>query len=108
MNNLRNAITAICLLPALAGAGDMSGNEERLMPQWQKLDKNGDGLVAISELHPMQASVMVRSDFDGDGTISLQEYVAYDLDPGGAGRQVLAENIRVIRDLPYAATDDPR
>jgi len=107
MKNIRRIISLAALIPLLAWAGQ-DADEARLKPQWQQLDKNNDGLVALSELHPMLAGSMVRSDVDGDGTISLAEYVSYDLDPGGASRTPLADNVRLIRDLPYASTNDPR
>ena len=98
----------LLLFPLLACAGEPPGDEVRLQSQWQALDKNGDGQVALAELNPFLMAAMQRSDLDADGYISLQEYVLFDRDPGGSGRMPLADNVRLVPDLPYAATDDPR
>src|SRR5687768_11458057 len=83
-------------------------DEARLKPQWQELDTNRDGKVGLDELHPIQAASMKRHDMDGDGAITLAEYVANDLDPGGAARLPLADNVKLVADVPYASTNDPR
>ena len=72
------------------------------------MDKNQDGRVAIDELHPILGGAIARSDLDANGEISLAEYIAFDLDPGGAGRSPLDKNVRLIEDIAYADTDDPR
>jgi acetyl esterase/lipase len=78
------------------------------MPAWQALDANRDGAVAVDELHPLQARVMKNHDADDDAMISISEYVSFNLDPGAASRIPIPENVRVIEDLPYTATGDPR
>ena len=83
-------------------------DEVRLTPQWQALDTNKDGAVSIDELHPMQARVMKMHDADENGVISLAEFASFDLDPGGASRVAIPESVRLIEDLPYATTSDPR
>jgi len=85
-----------------------SSDEARLKPQWQALDANRDGKVMLNELAPLQAATMKGSDFDGNSEMSLAEYVAYDLDPGGAARRPLTDNVKLIADVPYADTKDPR
>ncbi|MCK9563196.1 MAG: alpha/beta hydrolase fold domain-containing protein [Bacteroidales bacterium] len=103
----RRFLAILLLIPCLGIAAPLA-EEERLKPQWLALDNDGDGRVGLDEVHPMQAAAMRNSDFDGDGFISLAEYVAYDHDPGGAGQRPLADNVRWVADIPYAATDDPR
>jgi acetyl esterase/lipase len=82
-------------------------DEARLKPRWEALDANHDGKVMLEELGPRGAA-MKRADVDGDGALSLSEYVGFDHDPGGAGRMPVPDNVRIITDLPYAATSDPR
>lgn len=67
---------------------DGNGEGERLDAQWRALDANGDGVVSLEELHPLQAAAMMYRDLDRDGIISLEEYKACDRDRdrGGAGR----------------------
>lgn len=81
---------------------------ERLGPEWQALDANGDGTLALTEIPELGRAVYARSDLDGDGALSLAEYVDFNDDPGGSGRTPLPANVRLIADLPYAGTDDPR
>jgi len=92
------------VVPVFSADSDM----ERLRPIWQALDANQDGKVALEELHPMQAGLLKRHDGDGDGLISLSEYAAYDFDPGSALQIPIPAGVRLIEDIPYAATDDPR
>lgn len=108
MNTSGRCLVFLAALSIGALAYAQSSDETRLKPQWQALDANRDGKVTLEELHPMQAAPMKRSDFDGDGAISLAEYVTYDLDPGGSGRRPLGENVKLVADVPYAATNDPR
>lgn len=110
--------SAHCLLALAFAAGTAScahnmnstafqSDEARLRPDWQALDTSRDGVVQVAELHPMMAPTMGRIE-NGDGVVSLEEYVAYDLDPGGSSRIPLANNVRLISDVPYAATGNPR
>lgn len=108
MNALKFGLVSLAAL-ACAGTAQAQANEEtRLRPQWEKLDANKDGKVVLSELPPMQAGAMRRSDIDGNGEISLAEYVRFDHDPAGASRMPLSDNVRLIADLPYAGTTDWR
>ncbi len=108
MRGVRGA--AGLLLGAIAGlAFTASGDDaERLRPQWQALDRDGDGSVALAELPEATGAFMRRSDLDADGTLSLAEYVSFDLDPGGGGRTPLPDDVRLTEDLAYAGSDDPR
>lgn len=99
-------LTLLCGAPASGGGSD--GERERLKAQWRTLDANGDGKVALEELHPLQADAMVRSDLDQDGMISFEEYTAYNRDPGGAARIPLGENVKLMADIAYAGSNDPR
>jgi acetyl esterase/lipase len=95
-------------LAAVSTAQAQSTEEVRLKPKWQALDADHDGKVTLAELPPMLAGGLRRSDIDGDGAISLTEYVAFDHDPAGAARMPLPDNVRLVADLPYAGTADPR
>ena len=101
-------LLALLITAPVASAIAVPSDAERLVPAWQALDANKDGAVAIDELHPLQAHVMKLHDADGDGMISLAEFTSYDLDPGGAARMAIPESVRLLEDLPYAATTDPR
>ena len=92
---------------AHASPADLS-DADRLRPQWRQLDLDGDGKVALTEIPEAGRSVYARNDLDGNGELSLEEFVDFNNDPGGPGRTPLPENVRVIADLPYAGTDDPR
>ncbi len=102
---LLTTLFGVNALTVAAGAEDSAA---RLAPKWQSLDADGDGVVALSELHPLQAGAMRAHDADGNGDISLEEYAAYDRDPGNAGAIPVPDNVELLADLPYAATGDPR
>jgi acetyl esterase/lipase len=83
-------------------------DQVRLQPIWQALDANHDGKVMLSELQPLMMFSLKPHDLDGDGVITLAEYVDFDLDPNGEGRIPLGENVKLITNLDYAGTGDPR
>lgn len=109
MNIARSVMTLllVSLAPA-ANAQPQVADQVRLRPQWQALDANKDGKVTLAEVPPMLAASLQKSDADKDGVITLDEYVAFDLDPVGAGRVPLGTNVRLIEDIAYAGTGDPR
>ncbi len=106
MNNRRFWTTLI--LAGMTATSNAGSDAVRLSPKWQALDRNGDGTVSIAELHPLQAGAMRLHDADADGNISLEEYVNFDLDPGGALKTPLPKGIKLIENVAYAGTDDPR
>ena len=53
-------------------AADTEDAASRLAPKWRALDTDNDGVVALSELHPLQAAAMSAHDANGDGEISLE------------------------------------
>ncbi|MFV8816963.1 EF-hand domain-containing protein [Haliea sp. E17] len=79
-------MTSLLLMGAAIPGLSLEPDPQRVQPAWEALDRDGDGRVALAELHPMQAAVMQLHDSNADGLISLDEYVAYDLDPGAAAR----------------------
>lgn len=101
-------LLTLCGLSTPAFAAGADDAAARLAPKWRGLDADGDGVVKLSELHPIQAAAMAAHDANQDGEISLAEYVAFDLDPGNAGAIPIPDNVVLIPDLPYAATGDPR
>lgn len=108
MKFLRYGLISLAALSGVTSAHAQADEEARLRPQWEKLDANKDGKVTLAELPPMMAGAMRRSDIDGNGEISLAEYVRFDHDPAGASRMPLSDNVRLISDLPYAGTTDWR
>ena len=96
------------LLLLAAPASASPSDEARLRPAWEALDTDGDGRVALDEIHDPRRAFMAMSDLDGDGALSLAEFVSFDLDPGGAGRRPLPEGVRLVADQPYTGSDDPR
>ncbi len=80
----------------------------RLLPRWQAMDANRDGEVSLGELHPLQAGAMRRQDRDGDGKLSLAEFIAFDEDPGNARALPVPANVALHEDLPYADTGNAR
>lgn len=103
-------VLEILLFTAAAAHAEAQGQSdaERLRSQWQTLDADGDGSVALVEIPEGNRGFMRLSDHDSDGMLSLDEYVSFDLDPGNGGRVPLPENVKVVTDLPYAGTRDPR
>lgn len=102
------ALIAACAAGAEAPEPERLSDADRLRPQWQQLDADGDGRVLLAEVPPEARPFYARNDLDGDGALSLAEYVDFARDPGGAGRTPLPEGVRMIEGLPYAGTNDPR
>ena len=50
------------------------------------------------------AGAMRRRDADGDGAISVAEYVGFDHDPAGSRFAPLTDNVRFVADVNYAGT----
>lgn len=108
MKALKLGLVAALALPSAALAQAPASEEARLEPVWQKLDANKDGKVMLDELPPPMAGAMRRSDLNGDGAITVAEYVAFDHDPGGSARTPLSDNVRFVPELNYAGTSDWR
>ena len=98
----------VLLFSGPAGHAEAQSDTERLRPQWQALDADGDGSVALAEIEASMRNFMRLSDHDSDGMLSLQEYVSFDLDPGSGGRVPLPTTVKLVTDLPYAGTRDAR
>ncbi|MFT3723352.1 MAG: alpha/beta hydrolase fold domain-containing protein [Hyphomonadaceae bacterium] len=110
MRMLRNGLVPLTALAlaACAHAPLRQTDEARLQPAWQALDADKDGVVKLTELQPLMMFSLRPHDANGDGAISLAEYVSFDLDPNREGQIPLGENVRLIANLDYAGTGDPR
>ena len=108
MKQLKAIMLATCLVSPMTLPVTGQEYADRLEPKWRALDRNADGRVSLEELHPLQRRVMAAHDKDADGEISLDEYAAYDLDPGNAAAIPIPDTVRLLQDLPYAGTGDPR
>jgi acetyl esterase/lipase len=108
MASLKHCLVPFAALSLTAVAHATPADEARLRPAWAAFDKNHDGKVTLDEFPPMMAGIMKRNDLDGDGAISIAEYVAFDMDPSGASRMPLPANVRLVSDQDYAGTHDPR
>jgi hypothetical protein len=53
---------------------------DRLRPQWQQLDADGDGKVALTEFPEGSRGFYARIDLDGNGELSLEEFVDFNND----------------------------
>jgi acetyl esterase/lipase len=108
MKVLRLGLIALVALSFGAVAHADSADEARLRPAWQALDSNHDGKVTLAELPPALAYALKLNDHDGDGVISLAEYVDYDRDPNAEAHTPLPDNVKLTADVAYAGAADPR
>lgn len=70
MNKGLAATAAVAL--ALVGGTALAG-PEKWLDKWSKLDKDGDGKVAISDIDEKHRAVVARADADNDGFITKAE-----------------------------------
>ena len=77
---------------------------EALFKQW---DKNKDGKLLPAELPQNARRNFVRVDTNKDGTISMEEHVRFLKRPRNAQPRQ-PRDIKVLRDIPYAGTKNPR
>ncbi|MBR90411.1 MAG: carboxylesterase [Verrucomicrobiales bacterium] len=98
MKMTRWLVFLVCVSTALA----QQKAPEALFNRW---DRNGDGKLVLAELPPNAKTNFRRVDINGDGAISLVEHKAF-LSRRPAQRSL--EGIKVLRDLAYANTDNPR
>jgi acetyl esterase/lipase len=98
-------LAVLILLPALAAAqpprGDLFG----------QFDRNKDGKLSRDEAPDFLRARFDQIDTNKDGFISREEDAAFlrQRGPGGPGGQLtVPDAVRVEKDLPYAATKNPR
>lgn len=110
LSKLYLPLLGFTLLSPLVAADGQPGNaeRERLKAQWQSLDPTGKERVTLAQLPPFLAGAMQMSDLNKDGLISFEEYLAYDRDPGGAALVPLGDNVKLIADIPYTDSSNPR
>jgi len=94
---------ALCL--ALAPwVGAQQRSPEALFRQW---DKNKDGKLLPAELPQNARRNFSRVDTNKDGAISLEEHVRFLKRPRKAQPRQ-PQGVKVLRDISYAGTDNPR
>ena len=98
-----NQIFSIALLAA--GASLASAQERTPEALFKLWDRNEDGKLVLSELPPNAKPNFRRVDTNEDGAISPAEHKAF-LTRRPAPRA--PQGVKVLRDLPYADTDNPR
>ena len=76
--------------------------------QFAQVDRNQDGKISREELPERLRPNFDRIDTNHDGGISKDEHLAVVGNRKAAGTASLAPGIEVLRDLPYADTDNPR
>lgn len=95
--------TALILLAAISAT---VASAQSRFEQW---DKNGDGQLAKEELPAPLQKNFKRVDLNGDGFISRAEDEAIRSRMGkGKGKGSAPEDIKVIADIDYAGTKNPR
>ena len=98
-----NQIFSIALLAA--GAFLASAQERTPEALFKLWDRNEDGKLVLNELPPNAKPNFLKVDTNKDGAISPAEHKAFlTRRPGPRAPQ----GVKVLRDLPYADTDNPR
>ena len=103
---------ALCLalvLPAAAMAG--TPGEASLEERFQRLDRDGDGFITWDEARPQREAEHRRLDRDGDGALTSAEFgdralPIGDFDADGDGRVSLAEYLAKHREMFQKADQD--
>lgn len=90
------------ILPLLAAALLLAGCDDRTFKKW---DANRDGRLTNEEVPEKHRDHFDGADFDGDGTVSREEFEA--------AEQYLKEpfrlrNFQIVHDIPYAGTSNPK
>jgi acetyl esterase/lipase len=106
------ALAALAVATAAAAVAVAARQPESPFDRW---DQNGDGKLAREEVPEGPRGLFDRVDTDGDGFLSRAEDRAFrarmaavqkkaDREAGGG----IPPGVQVLRDLPYAGTDNPR
>ncbi|MBW2392776.1 MAG: alpha/beta hydrolase, partial [Deltaproteobacteria bacterium] len=95
-------------VPAAGDTGSRVAERARQAAEFEALDPNGDGQIALFEMQPATRPWMRLADTSRDGALDLDEYVAFLDQPGGDFDAPLPENVELIADIPYAGTEHHR
>jgi len=94
---------AVMLVALASAAMAQQRSPEGLFKRW---DKNGDGKLVPAEVPQGAQRNFKRADANGDGSISLAEHLQlFKRPPKALGATA---GVKVLRDLPYAGTKNPR
>ena len=101
---MKQFIYSIFCLALVPWAEAQQRSPEALFRQW---DKNKDGKLLLAELPQNARRNFSRVDTNKDGAISLEEHVRFLKRPRNA-QPPQFQGVKVLRNIPYASTDNPR
>jgi acetyl esterase/lipase len=109
----RRQVGLVLVAAALAGVAAAAAQPQPDTP-FDRWDRNGDGKLARDEVPEGPRALFDRVDTDGDGFLSRAEDRAFRARMAAVQKQNDREGggvpagVQVLRDLPYAGTDNPR
>jgi len=101
---MKKIICGIMLVTLAPWATAQQASPEALFKQW---DKNKDGKLSSAELPQSARRNFAKVDTNKDGAISLEEHVRFLKRPHKVQPRQ-PKGVNVLRDIPYAGTENPR
>jgi acetyl esterase/lipase len=110
----RSTLRLLAFFPLVMAAStqaepaSLTAERTRQSAEFDAIDADGDGRIAIAEMPEASRPWMRLGDRDADGALDVEEYIAFLNQPGMPPDTPLPETVELIANIPYAGTQHHR